>query len=601
MTAELDLGGEARFNAATWPMVRKLLRLQWRTTWNGFKHARKRVKVATVIGILALLAFGGFLFWMSWMLLGFLNSPDLAQYVGNLASLQEAVPVLILAGLFIGILVTSFGVLLQALYLAGDMDFLLSAPVPIRAVFITKLLRAVLPNFGLIALFGLPVLFGLGVSGGYNFLYFPLVLLMMASLALAAAGLAGVLVMLVVRIFPPRRVVEVLGFLGAVVSIICSQTGNLMRSGNNSDISGEQVGRALGFFSQLNNPWVPLNWPGRGLEALGEGSWLTGLGLTLLSLGLAGGIFWVSLVTAERWYYTGWAGMQDIASRKKQRERQKTLQRLPKRTASPTSSVGTLGLLTGWLPQPVRGMIWKDFLVMRRDLRHLSQLVTPLIFGIIYAIIFLRSGGEPPGGSGNAPEFFMNAFRSLLGFGNVLLAIFIGWMLVQRLGGMGFSQEGKNYWMLKAAPVNARQLLGAKYLVAYLPALAIGTLFVIIVSVLQRVGIGQALYSLVVVALCLAGMTGIEVAFGAAGANFTWEDPRRMNAGSIGCVGMILTALYIPINLGLFLGPLFLAAVFGVPGGFGYLAGILVGGGLALLSAILPPKLLEGRVNQLGE
>ncbi len=91
------------------------------------------------------------------------------------APFLESLPVLIFTGLFMGILVTSFGVLLQALYLSGDMDFLLSSPIPIRAVFITKLMQAVLPNFGLIALFGLPVLFGLGISGGYNFLYYPLV------------------------------------------------------------------------------------------------------------------------------------------------------------------------------------------------------------------------------------------------------------------------------------------------------------------------------------------------------------------------------------------------------------------------------------------
>ena len=103
----------------------------------------------------------------------------------------EAVPVLILTELFLGILLTSFGVLLQALYLSGDMDFLLAAPVPIRAVFIAKLLQAVLPNFGLIALFGLPVLFGLGMSEGYNLLYYPLVLLVHGRPG-AGSGRAGV-------------------------------------------------------------------------------------------------------------------------------------------------------------------------------------------------------------------------------------------------------------------------------------------------------------------------------------------------------------------------------------------------------------------------
>ena len=43
--------------------------------------------------------------------------------------------------------------------------------------------------------------------------------------------------------------------------------------------------------------------------------------------------------------------------------------------------------------------------------------------------------------------------------------------VLARLAGLGFSHEGKNYWMLKAAPISTRQLLTAKFLVGYLPAL----------------------------------------------------------------------------------------------------------------------------------
>ncbi len=51
---------------------------------------------------------------------------------------------------------------------------------------------------------------------------------------------------------------------------------------------------------RFNTPWLPLNWAGQGLVALGEGRWLTGFILVLLTLGLSGVIFMVSLGTAER-------------------------------------------------------------------------------------------------------------------------------------------------------------------------------------------------------------------------------------------------------------------------------------------------------------
>ena len=187
------------------PTVWKLLRLRVQLTISSFRHSKLRAKIFMIIGLVGLAALAGFVFFMSRVTLDFLRSPDLAQFLNiDPGPVLQAVPVLLLTGMFFAILFTSFGVLLQGLYLAGDMDFLLAAPVPIRAVFITKLLQAVLPNFGLFALFGLPVLYGLGISAGYKIAYYPLVVLVMIALTLAAAGLSSLLVMAVVRILPPR-------------------------------------------------------------------------------------------------------------------------------------------------------------------------------------------------------------------------------------------------------------------------------------------------------------------------------------------------------------------------------------------------------------
>ena len=50
---------------------------------------------------------------------------------------------------------------------------------------------------------------------------------------------------------------------------------------------------------------------------LGEGRWLAGLGLVALTLGLSALAFSFALATAERWYYSGWAGMQVVAYQEK--------------------------------------------------------------------------------------------------------------------------------------------------------------------------------------------------------------------------------------------------------------------------------------------
>ena len=576
------------------PAIWNLLRLRVRISLNSFRHAKPGRKVLSVIGILAVLGFAGFIFFLSTLVLGFLRSPDLAQYVGIQAGpLLQAIPPLTLSAMFVGILVTSFGVLLQALYLSGDMDFLLSSPVPIRAVFVAKLMQAILPNLGLLSLFGLPVLFGLGFSGGYHFLYYPLLVLMLVALALVAAGFSSLIVMLVARVFPARRAAEVIAFLGAAFAIVCSQLGNFSQAfAGNADISNEQLSGAASLLVRADTLWLPLNWAGRGLVDIGEGRWLSGTLLSLSTFGLCALGFWFALATAERWYYSGWAGMQAVARRKK-----------PARTAPPSADVGAG--FPSWadrlLTVPVRAVIRKDFLVLRRDLRNLSQFISPLILGVIYTLMIFRSGGEPPPGRGEAPDWFMESFRVVLAYGNVGIALFVGWILLNRLAGMAFSQEGKNYWILKASPLCAADLLSAKFLVSYLPALALGGVFLVVISLAQGISALGFLYSLLAVALSMAGMNGIMIGFGAAGANLNWDDPRKMNAGSLGCLGQVITMLALPLLFGLFIAPLGLAVAFRISQVYGYLIGAFLGSGASLACAILPLKLVEKKVRHLDE
>jgi ABC-2 type transport system permease protein len=585
----IDTHAGAQPGAGLWRYVGKLLRLRIVILVSGFRRASRRGKIGTLV--LLLLALGGlaFAFWLSWMLLSFLRSPQLGEFIGDTSFLLSGVPVVVVTVAFIGILMTGFGVLLQALYLAGDMEFLLSTPVPIRAVFITKQLQAILPNFLLISLFALPVLFGLGAAQGYNLLYYPLVILVLALLALAAAGLASLLVMAVVRVFPARRVAEILGFLVAIVSFTCSQSGQFV---NYDTVSGEQAMQAFLLLERINTPWSPLAWVGRSLTAIGENQWLIGLGLLTVTLALTAGIFGFSLVFAERLYYSGWARVQ-VSTRPKRPTR--ATRRVE---ARPT---GLATLVDRAVPTAVRGILVKDFMVLRRDLRNMSQLITPLILGVVYAFMLLRSGGEPPAGRGEAPAVFMEVLGNLMVYANVGIALFVSWSLVSRLAGMGFSQEGKSYWIIKSSPVSPVELVGAKFLVAYLPTLILGWGFLVIISLVQRTNFGTLIFSLAVVALTSAGTAGLNLAFGVLGANFAWDDPRKISMGSIGCLGALLSFLFLFITLGLFFGPALLVGALGGAQVIGQFIGLLLGGAFCIAVAVIPLWLVRKRVAVLAE
>lgn len=562
-----------------WASVWKLLRMRLLLTWSGFRRAKPRQKIFQVFFILILAAIATGAFVLSQALIRFLSSPGLTTQI-NLTSLFSSLPALVLSIAFFINLITNFGVLLQALYLSRDMDFLIVAPLPMRAVFISKLVQAILPGFGLFCLFGIPLLFGLGAASGYNLAYYPMVVIVLAFLALASAGIASILVMAIVRVVPPRRVAEVLGFVGAIVSILFSQAGNLMGS---FDINGDQFSAALTRFAGLAPVWSPFTWAGRGLSDIGGGQWLSGIGLTLLTLIAAGGLFAVTLSAAQQLYYTGWAGLQTSAQKKKTQPKRKTImQRQPTRK--------------GIFPQAFQAIIIKDFLLLRRDLRNLSQLITPLIFGFVMVLSSSRSMDNEPFGS-ELP------FSDLQVYSSIGFTMFVGWMLIMSLASTAMSREGRNYWLLNVAPVQPSQLLWAKYTISFLPTLVIGWFFMAITATIRSTSLNDLGYMFIVSGLCLAGLNGILLAFGITSANMEWEDVRRVGLRSgAGCLSLLACLAYFVIALGLFFLPPVLWEILQIGNlWIGRGIGLVVGAAFTLACAVLLPLSTRKRIPLLGQ
>ena len=186
-------------------------------------------------------------------------------------------------------------------------------------------------------------------------------------------------------------------------------------------------------------------------------------------------------------------------------------------------------------------------------------------------------------------------------FGDIALALFIGWSLASRLAGMAFSQENKNYWMLKSAPVEVRQLLIAKFFVAYIPTLIVGLLFLGLFVAIQPAKLVNFPFGFLVYAISMAGLVGIDLAFGVSGAHFNWDDPRKMQRTSSGCLSTLLSVAYFGVSLVLFLGPTVLFSLLGLPVIYGKLLGLLLGSGLSAVGVIAPLRIVWDRVARLNE
>ena len=558
------------------PAVGKLARVRWQMFLNGLRHASGR-EILKYLGIMvAVLVMAGVVFAVSFAMLSVLRHEEAAALFD--VELLDQLPTLILGGVFVAVVIVSFQILLQALYLAGDMELLLSLPVPARAVFIVKFATAILPSLLLAGLLTLPVLWGLGASSGWNVLCYPLVLLPLVLQVVPAGGLSGLLVMAVVRVFPARRLFEVLSFLGATLGMLCAWSSNLgqaFAAGNGG--LGPALAETAEALSGLTSPWLPLAWPGLGLVAIAHRRWLVGLGYLTVSAALAAAVVVVSLSAAERLYYSGWAKVHESPTRRVRRGDSRdafTARRIP------------------LLAPAVSGVVLKDWRTLRRDLRLLSPLIQSVIFGVIYVAVILY------GGSDDEIVGFVQRYGLYVG---VSVALFACCGIVNGLATGAFSREGTQYWVLKAAPVSAGQLMLAKWLVAFVPSLAIGSVLLIGTGLLHRVAVGDLLFGWLGIAFTLAGATGIDLAIGTANVKLDWTDPREIISGITGCITLLVGLGFLIVSVGLFLGPVLVMEVVNGPVVLGQLAGLVLGGGFCGAAAFLPPREVLGRVELIGE
>jgi ABC-2 type transport system permease protein len=571
-----------------WAYVSKLIHLRQVTLVSGFKRAKPLIKAVDMGLIIITIGVAVGCYLLSKAILHELDAAIVLESGVNQAILLDAVLVLMVTGVFILTLMTSFRVLLQALYLARDMDFLVSAPIPVKAVFITKLSEAILPNLILVLVFGLPMLVSLGVVRGFSIAYYFLLLLVLVFLSFGAAGVASLLVMAVVRIFPAKRVAEVLTFLGACLVFLVSQSVNLM--GNSlENLSSSQFASIANLFTKFNNPWMPLAWAGRSLVDFGKSNWTSGSFFLILATGLSATIFWLALGTASKLYYTGWTSLQVGISRKNNR-------RIGNHR---TINNGIISRLGGWLHTQVGALLLKDFKQIRRDLHLLSQVVGALIMGIVLGVMLLRGAGEPQ--QGEAPAQVMSILPSAMVYGSMVIGLFVGWGMLSRLALMAFSMEGRRYWMLKTAPVSAGKLLIGKFLMAFIPSLVLAWFYLIVIAILQKLPLATILYGLPSVGLILAGLCGINLTLGLRGVNLNWIDPRKMENNVIGILAPVISIFYQIAILAVFFGPVLVFPAIGVSETLGMVAGLAAGGTLAMICTFTPLARVKNRIAQIGE
>jgi len=511
-------------------------------TYNGLRRgARWRrftyLLVAAALAFLTLVA----------LAVSYVLTRGIVEIVGIPETADVIIATTLSGGLMLSILV-SFTVALAALYLSADLDLLLAAPVPRRAVFASKLLGGLLPTHLLVLALTLVPLVGHGLAMAYDRAYYASVLLAMLLLPVLPAAVGALAVMVIVRRVPAHRLGEIVSLIVVAMTLAIALVAGSARELQQALTLADLVA----ILERVRNPLSPAEWLTRGVAAAGRND----LQLALRWFGLAVTVSLAALaplvIASERLYYEGWLRMRSA-----DRRREATGGRLPWNRVDRAEQLSRPSGLLGVLPQTAVAVIRKDLRVIPRDLTNMAQVLSPLAIGVFFMLQQLlypiRIGGA------DRPQPFAAPLLAML---SAAIASGVSAMIMTRFGLTAFSTEGRSYWVIKSSPIRCRDLLVAKYAVAYLPfvALAGGLILLLevaravsdvrmaggplLASVLAGLDPGLLLYAWFVVAVVGAGTVAITLALGTARPNMRWDTPHEMLTPDVGCLSLVLYGAY---------------------------------------------------------
>ncbi len=497
------LGQGARLLAPKW------LTLRARARAGGARSAR-------------LLALGGLgaAFWagiyavLYRLLAYFKNVPDIGPLLaGKLLGT-------LLVGFFSILLLSNVVTALSTFFLARDLDLLVGAPVDWLALYTAKLTETVINSSWMVALMAAPILTAYGVvfRGGP---WFPLVALAaFVPYLLLPAAIGSAVTLLLVNVFPARRTRDILSVIAVLAAGGVAVLFRVMRP--------ERLARPEGFRSLVEfvsvlrtptSPWLPSDWVQNALM-----SWLTGapdalpyylLWSTAAALFVLGaGLHW--------WLYP--AGFSKAQESSRQFARSDLVSRFARRILAP---VGVRR----------RELILKELRVFFRDSTQWSQLILLAVLIVVYVfnVKFLPLNDDGVG-----------AFlRNVVPFCNLLIAGFVLASIAARFVFPGVSLEGRTFWLLRASPLQMRDLLWAKFWVGTLPLLVLALIIVAVTDALLQVNGFVFAVSVFTITFLTFAIAALALCFGTVFPQFETENAAQIPTSFGGLVFMMASVLVI--------------------------------------------------------
>ncbi|HEY6380068.1 MAG TPA: hypothetical protein VI316_12910 [Candidatus Dormibacteraeota bacterium] len=399
-----------------------------------------------------------------------------------------------LCGMIAGfIAVTAITFALSAFYFARDLEPLLVTPVPPRTVLLTKLYVQLATGLAIGALLaGAPIAAYLERHG--VLIALPWIGLCIVALAVYPLAAGTALTVMIVRLLPARRVRDAGGLL-ITVAVFAITGFNLAVHGPGAFTRTPGLLDPSRQSGAADISWLPTGWAARSVVAVINRDLVTALlwGLPMI----IGAVVLLTLVARllEAPFLTGFQRSLE-AGRGRRRRR-------------PARAAAGSGRRPAWVM-----IARKDLRETLRDASQLGQLMLPLALFAIYIASPTNVGLNR---TTDVPAWF----------GTVLTAGFASLFAASGVALRGVGGEGRRLWILRVAPIHARDLLAAKCASGAVIAVTLGVVLVAVGAIRLQLGLLEGAMAALVLGVIVAGLVGLAVGMGAIRPHLDWSDPRR--------------------------------------------------------------------------
>lgn len=474
--------------------------------------------------------------------------------------------------LFFSSMTTAIG----TLFTDADLELYHAAPVGRTRIVAGRWVATLVQSSYLVACFLLPMFLALALEYEQGVWFLLLSTLDLVVLISIPVSLACCLIMMLVRYFPVGRVHQIAATLGiivltlAVVGIRMARPERLFR-----EIATDELRVVLATIRLPASEWWPSHWMGRAISSriLEDVPLSPTWPLLVLALICFAGF----LLLGSKVYFDAW-----VRSRE---------------SSSPTMiGAGPLTRLldraTSRLDHRSRAMLGKEVRSVTRDATQWSQMfmMVALLFIYLYNIQMMPLEGD------------MRA--AVLAWVNLGMSGFVITAICLRFAYPSMSAEGKQFWILRSAPVTMRRLLWVKVLVYLVPLVVLSLILTILANLLLDASVVIWTYTVISSAVITSTLVAMGVGFGAITPDFRSDNPVEVALSLGGFAYMSVSLLYVGMMMFLFARPVQRWAVkmiFGMelePSLWIRAMPILIGASISMALAILPLEIARGKLER---